>query len=140
MAEAIARQVAAERGLGDVSFGSAGIGAWDGAPPSDGAMLVALEQGVDLSTHRSRLLTPEIVADADLVLVMGEAHRARVEALGGEGKTHLLARYASGDRESRSISDPFGGDLDVYRATFEELEREVRRALDRLPHGTPDTP
>ena len=140
MAEAIARSVAAERGLTDVTFSSAGVGAWDGSPPSDGAMLVALERGLDLSMHRSRLLTPELVADADLILVMGDAHRERVEAMGGEGRTHLLTRYASGEHEARSISDPFGGDLEVYRATFDELEREVRRALGRLPHGTPDTP
>ena len=140
MAEAIARSVATERGLTDVRFSSAGVGAWDGAPPSDGAMLVALERGLDLSAHRSRLLTPEIVAAADLVLAMSESHVPRIVAMGGEGKTHLLTGFASGDASARSVSDPFGGDLEVYRGTFDELDREVRRALDRMPHGTPDTP
>jgi len=140
MAEAIARAVAAERGLTDVHFASAGVSAADGSSASDGALLVAMERGLDLSGHRSRLLTPELVADADLVLAMGAGHAARAEALGGAGKTHLLTRYASGDREARSVSDPFGGDLAVYRETFDELEREIRRALDRLPHRTPDAP
>jgi protein-tyrosine-phosphatase len=140
MAEAIARSVAAERGLTDVTFSSAGVGAWDGSPPSDGAMLVALERGLDISGHRSRLLTGELVAGADLVLAMSESHVPRIVALGGEGKTHLLTEFASRDAGARSVSDPFGGDLEVYRHTFDELEREVRRALDRMPHGTPDTP
>jgi protein-tyrosine-phosphatase len=30
------------------------------------------------------------------------------------------------------VSDPFGGDLDVYRATYEELEREIKRVFDRI--------
>jgi len=38
--------------------GSAGTGAWDGAPASEGAYLVGLERGLDLSGHRARLLTP----------------------------------------------------------------------------------
>jgi hypothetical protein len=33
------------------------------------------------------------------------------------------------------VSDPFGGDLETYRATFEELEAEIRRILDRIVAG-----
>lgn len=140
MAEAVARSVAAERGLHDVSFASAGVSAWDDSPASDGALLVGMERGLDLAGHRARQLTRDLVAQADLVLVMGESHLARVEALGGEGKAHLLTRYASGDARAAAVSDPYGGDLDVYRATLEELERTVRRALDRIPHRAADTP
>jgi protein-tyrosine-phosphatase len=30
------------------------------------------------------------------------------------------------------VTDPFGGDLDAYRATVDELEAEIQRAVDRL--------
>jgi hypothetical protein len=30
------------------------------------------------------------------------------------------------------VSDPFGGDLEVYRATYEELEKEIKRVFDRI--------
>jgi protein-tyrosine-phosphatase len=132
MAEAIARRVAAERGLGDVEVGSAGTGAWDGSGASEGALLVGLERHHDLSVHRSRLLTPELVAGADLVLVMSTAHAEQVALLGGTGKTHLLTSYAAGGGAGRNVADPFGGDLDGYRATFDELDREVRLAFDRI--------
>ncbi len=132
MAEAIARQLAADRGIRDVAFASAGTGALDGSPASDGALLVAMEHGLDVGRHRSRALTREIVGDADLVLVMGESHLDRVRALGGEGKVALLTDYASGGASARGISDPFGADLDVYRRTFAELEEEIGRVLDRL--------
>ena len=132
MAEAIARRLLSERGLTDASVSSAGTSAWDGATASDGSLLVGMEHGVDLGGHRARQLTPEIVREADVILVMGPHHKERVEALGGEGKTWLLTEYASGGRAERAVSDPFGGDLEVYRGTFQELEREIQKVVDRL--------
>jgi len=63
---------------------------------------------------------------------MGPHHLERVEALGGGGKAHLLTTYSSRGAEGRAVSDPFGGDLDAYRATVEELQTEIRRVVDRL--------
>lgn len=132
LAEGIARREAIDRGLIDFEVSSAGTSAWNGAPASDGGLLVALERGVDLSGHRARQLTREIVEDQDVVLVMGPHHLERAEALGGEGKSHLLTHYAAHGSSDRAVSDPFGGDLEVYRATYEELEREIRRVFDRI--------
>ena len=132
MAEAIAKRLLSERGLTEASASSAGTSAWDGATASDGALLVGMEHGVDLGSHRARQLTPEIVRDSDVILVMGPHHRDRVEALGGEGRTWLLTTYASNGRSERAISDPFGGDLELYRTTFGELEREIAKVVDRI--------
>ena len=132
MAEAIARRVARERGMTDVEVGSAGTAAWEGAPASDGALLIGLERETDLSGHAARLLTRELVDSYDLILTMGPHHVERIEALGGKGKTYLLTSYGSRGASDRPIGDPFGGELDLYRETYDELEREVRRAFDRL--------
>ena len=132
LAEGIARREAIDRGLIDFEVSSAGTSAWNGAPASDGGLLVALEHGVDLSGHRARQLTREIVEEQDVILVMGPHHLERAEALGGEGKSHLLTHYAAHGSSDRAVSDPFGGDLEVYRATYEELEREIRRVFDRI--------
>ena len=138
LAEAIARAVVAERGLADVTVSSAGASAWNGASASDGSLLVGLEHDLDLSGHRARALTRDLVAASDLVLAMGPHHVEAAEALGGEGKSHLLTDYATRGASRTPVSDPFGGDLDVYRATIVELERELRLVLDRLAaeHGT----
>lgn len=132
MAEAIARKIVIERGLQDVEAMSAGTNAHDGSPASDGALLVGMERNMDLGLHRSQTLTRELVRDADLVLAMGPHHLERVEALGGAGRAHLLAGFASRGASPRPISDPIGMELDVYRATADELEEEIRRVLDRI--------
>jgi protein-tyrosine-phosphatase len=85
LAEALLRHELDQRNVEGIDVSSAGTGAWDGAPASEGAYLVALEHGLDLSAHRARLLTRDLVRQSDLILTMGPHHRARAEALGGVG-------------------------------------------------------
>jgi protein-tyrosine-phosphatase len=133
LAEAIARREAIGRGREDVEVGSAGTSAWDGAPASDGSLLVALERQLDLGGHSARQLTAELVREADLILTMAPHHLERVLALGGDGKSHMLTTFARADGDPDGVADPFGGDLDLYRATYEELLRDIRRLFDTLP-------
>ena len=141
LAEGLARKVIVERALGDVDVASAGTSAWDGAPASDGALLVGMERNLDLSQHRAQTLTREVVGEADLVLAMGPHHLERIEALGGTGKAFLLTDYASRGATARPINDPIGGELELYRATADELDQEIRRVFDRIlaerSSGTP---
>ncbi len=132
LAEALLRRDLKARGFPEIDVGSAGTGAWDGAPASEGAYLVGLERGLDLSGHRARLLTRELVESADLVLTMARHHRARVEELGGEGRVFVLGEYAGRDGDDAEVSDPFGGDLDVYRDTCAELEALSAAVTERL--------
>ncbi len=131
MAECIMRQEFNQRGE-DVEIQSAGTGAWDGASASEGAYLVSLENGLDLSLHRASLLTRDLVEQADLVLTMARHHRVRVEELGGSGKTFLLGEYAGETGDDAEVSDPFGSDLPVYRDTFTEVHKLVLAAVDRF--------
>lgn len=131
LAEGIARHLLAERGVPDIEVSSAGTSAWPDAPASDGSLLVALEHGIDLSGHRARQLSPDLVAASDLILTMGPHHLDRAEALGGSGRSFLLTGFVH-PGQSRPVMDPFGGDLDVYRATFDEMQAEVAAMLDRI--------
>ena len=132
MAEAITRRLLSDAQRNDIEVSSAGTNAWEGSPASDGSLLVGMERGLDLSSHRSRQLTPEIVSDNDLILAMADAHVARVKELDPKANVHLLAGFASGG-ESRAVQDPFGGDLNAYRDTFDELSRELAGLLERIP-------
>jgi protein-tyrosine-phosphatase len=132
LAEALLRRTLEQRSVDGVSVTSAGTGAWDGAPASEGAYLVGLERGLDLSGHRARLLTRELVEEADLILTMARHHRARVDELGGEGRVFVLGEYGGREGDEAEVSDPFGGDLDVYRDTCAELEALVTAVVERL--------
>jgi protein-tyrosine phosphatase len=132
MAEVLLRREAAARGLDDVVVSSAGTGAWDGAPASEGAYLVALEHELDLSAHRARLITRDLLRESDLVLTMSRQHRSRVQDLAPEARVHLLGEFAGRTGADAEVADPFGGDLDTYRQTFGELEELVRVAAGRL--------
>jgi len=126
MAEAMMQEALVSRGVDQVTVSSAGTGAWDGAPVSEGAYLVGL------STHRARLLTRELVKSADLILTMSGHHRARVAELGGEDKVHVLGEYAGRDESRAEVSDPFGSDLASYRQTYEELQELIGGVVSRV--------
>ncbi len=135
MAEALASSMAESLGLGAVEFRSAGTSANPGLPASHGAQAASERNGLDLRQHRSRLLSRELVAWADLVLTMGPAHLVRARELGGEGKSHLLGSFAVGSTSTEShhaVMDPFGGDDEIYEATFHTLKGFVRQTLQRL--------
>jgi protein-tyrosine-phosphatase len=131
LAEALARRIANDRGIKDLKIASAGTNAWDNATATDEALLVGMERSVDLSSHRARRLTAEIVSDADLIFVMTPSHLDQVNQLGGRGKTHVIDEYTSGV-SGRGVSDPYGGDLDAYRGTADVLEHEIEKLFDRI--------
>ncbi len=138
MAEALLRKQLAELGADEIAVNSAGTGAWEGVPVSEGAYLVSLEAGLDLSSHVARLLSRESVAAADLILTMARHHRGRVEELGGGDKVHLLGEYVGERGAAAEVRDPFGGDLSAYRETLEQLKGFLSKAAKRIQQAAVD--
>jgi len=132
LAEALLRAELARLGAEDTVVSSAGTGAWEGHPASDGALLVGLEHDLDLSEHRARLLTRDVVGDSDIIFTMARHQRVRVEELGGRGRVHVLGEYVGLYGPEAEVNDPFGADLEVYRATFEQLDVFVKQAAQRF--------
>lgn len=131
MAEALAKKIASQRGISNLTVSSAGTNAWDNATATDEALLVGMEREIDLAGHRARKLTSTIVSEADLILVMTPGHVEQVVQLGGRGKVHVIDEYAVGV-PNRGITDPYGGDLDAYRQTADVLEKMLERVFDRI--------
>jgi protein-tyrosine phosphatase len=136
LAEAIARRELETLGWTNVEVRSAGISAYDGMPATEGAVRAGRRHGLDLTSHRTTSLTPDVVSWADLILVMGVSHFMRAAELGGEERTALLTSFAEGDEaegaEGAGVPDPFGGDDEAYERAYESLDRLVGRALRRL--------
>jgi protein-tyrosine-phosphatase len=136
MAEAMARDALQARGRTDVLVSSAGTSAAEGSPASEGAYLVGLEKGLDISSHAATYLTRAVVESADLILTMSPHHVSRVEALGGAGKVHMLGSYAGRNADDAEVEDPFGGELDDYRRTYDQLKGLITTAVDRFLQGS----
>lgn len=132
MAAALLSRALEASGYGAVSVASAGTGAWEGAPASDGSYLVSLEAGIDLSGHRARVLTKAMVEEVDLILTMSRSHLARVRELGGGARAHLLTEFAGVPGQAADIGDPFGGSLDEYRETFHSLAGLMPAVVARI--------
>ena len=71
---------------------SAGIYGLEGSPADVSAQDVAGRHGISLEGHRARKLTPQIMRESDLILVMEPAHLRFISDLAPEirGKSLLL--------------------------------------------------
>ena len=116
-----------------MSFSSAGTSAFEGMKAASNAVRVLAETGIDISGHRARMLTREMVDEADLVVVMTDEHRAEVLELaqGSLEKVIVLGELDS-SRKNPDVADPIGGDEDDYRRTRDEISRLVPLLFDRL--------
>jgi protein-tyrosine-phosphatase len=85
MAAALVARHLRERGVAGAHVHSAGTLPWRGAA-TDEAVAAMGERGLDVSHHRSRELSPSLVARADLVLGMTRDHVGRVVAI--DGRAH----------------------------------------------------
>lgn len=128
-------EVALKRMLGDfaerVEIRSAGVSAWDGAPASDTARMVARRKGLDLEGHQSRRLSAATLTEQDLVLLMNPADQARVRALDPEGGSEIfaLADFAQPRPMGEVIPDPFGEPAEAYEACLASIEGHLERVV-----------
>ena len=98
-------------------------------------MRVAEEHDLDLSEHASRPLEPALLARAHRTFCMSEHHcraaRALLEAAGGPFDEDAHPPELLGGPEG--VTDPFGGDVETYRAACARI-RESLPSLAEVLH------
>ncbi len=118
MAEGLLRHRLAGRALRDIQIRSAGTHALDGRPAEPHAVAALREWGVHIEGHTARSLDREMVARADLILVMEQGQAdliARVLPPARQPQIlRLLADYHPAT-EIAEIADPYGRPLEIYR-------------------------
>jgi low molecular weight protein-tyrosine phosphatase len=99
---------------------SVGIAALVGRPAEPEACEVAARRGVDLGAHRARQLTPELLADFDLVLTMEDGQRREVERIAPEarGRVQRLGKFGGFD-----VPDPYRQGLLAFERAAALIER-----------------
>lgn len=105
-----------------------------GRPSPPQLLELAAERGVDLSGHRSRLVTGPEAGRADLIFVMNpRQYRAVVDGLDQPPeKVALLGDLDPDPIETRAIPDPFGRSREVMDSVLDRIERCVTEAVGRL--------
>jgi len=112
---------------------SAGTSAGEGHAASDPSIRIAAASGVDLSEHRSRRVTSELLRAADLVLVMEPAHRAAALALGADpDRTHLISEWPDPGEPALPLADPFGGSSEAYEECWRRIQRHAERVAPHI--------
>ncbi len=111
---------------------SAGTSAVDGCEASGFSLEVAEEHGLDLSAHRARAITREMIRDADLIVTMGVRHREAIGLLDPDAVeyTYLLTNFS--DSLHGEIPDPIGSGRDVYERTYLAIRECIESMAGRL--------
>jgi protein-tyrosine-phosphatase len=154
------RELATRFGTDAPAVASAGTMGWEGSPATEESVLATHELGVEIGAHRARMLTPDLIAEADLILTMAREHTARVvraeptaaartftlkelatllEAAAPEGDPAERVAAAGAWRRAHGepggeldVEDPLGEPLAVYRAMAAELQGWSRRLVAGL--------
>jgi protein-tyrosine-phosphatase len=132
LAERILKARIRKKGWKGVSVSSAGTGAMEGVPASEGTKLAAQRMGISMAGFRAKPLTRQRVARADLVLTMTSHHKSDILARWPEAvsKTHVLSEYTGSGRGP--IADPVGGPDSAYARCAADLGAEIGRLLPKL--------
>ena len=119
---------------------SAGVGAVEGLPPSVHAVRALRELGVDISNVRSRMLTRQLIEEADYIFGMTHSHVDSINLLFPQAveKTFLLREFdvppqavakAMAQREDCPRCHP--GRRIAFRLTILRTPRKVSRRNGR---------
>jgi RpiB/LacA/LacB family sugar-phosphate isomerase len=130
MAEALFRRAAAGRQAFRTM--SAGVGAVDGQPPSPHAVRALKEIGLDISGCRSRMLTRDLVQEADYIFGMTRGHVDAITTLYPQTaeKTFLLREFDETlDEFEKDINDPIGGPYETYVQCRNQIEKGIAAVL-----------
>ncbi len=122
---------------GEFSCSSAGVSAMDGLPSTDETVRAMKEEGVDVSGHRSRQLTPALVGAADKIFVMEKMHKDWILDLFPEAKNkvHLLTEFASPGQVKMTgtgIPDPIRMSYSFYKNVLDIIHNCVKNLAESL--------
>ncbi len=116
---------------------SAGIFAHEGSLASSHSQEILKKEEIPLD-HKSKQLTTELVAWSDLILTMGNSHKELIlqRYPKSSGKVYTLKEFALNSKAD--IVDPFGGTLEVYEQTYQEIKEAVEKLIEKLDNLTND--
>lgn len=146
MAEALFKKMLKDQGKepNKLEIKSAGTCAWDGHDASPNTIEALRRKGIELEGFKSRLLTVDLIDQADLILTMTNNHKATTLYMrhDAENKVFTLKEYVNnGDCEKTNdylnvlkydIRDPFGQSVEVYGQSLDEIEENLQKIYSKI--------
>lgn len=127
-AEGLFRKRLAEQGV-DITCDSAGTNGYHiGDPPDHRAIVVALENGFDISDQRARRIEVEDFDNYDVIYAMDSGHLSALHSIRPETCRAKVIPYIEG----RDVPDPWYGEQENFYQTYEIIEAEVDRIITEL--------
>jgi len=124
MAELMLKSALSEYHEAGITVLSAGIHATPGTEAHPQARVAARELGMPLDWHRSKLLTEDMVTNADAVFAMDFQNLAELLTRfpQSRNKIFMLSAYGEGAQRGRPIADPYFGDQEQTSRCYAELQ------------------
>ena len=127
MAEALLKDALREQQ--DIIVESAGLGALVDHPASEHAATLMQERGLDISEHRARQITPDMVHAADLVLVMEAGHKRAIDDADSTARGKV---YRLGEWQDIDIADPYRREREAYEVALRDIQAGVASWVERI--------
>lgn len=155
MAEYYLRKLIEERDIEGIRVTSFGLGGFPGYQASLNSVRAMERLQIDISDHRSRTANPEML-DQDLFLTMACSHRDVLHSHLRESLVFTLKEFENLDEEELEriieqkksgqvlalspasysydfdIADPYGGSLEEYVSTGDEILSAIDGSLDKI--------
>jgi len=108
---------------------SAGLAALVDYPADPMALELMHERGLDLSTHRARQLSSDLVFNAELILTMTLDQKERIERQfpRAKGRVHRLGKWSGFD-----VPDPFQRPKIIFEQALLLIEQGVSEWYNKL--------
>jgi protein-tyrosine phosphatase len=137
MAEGILRKLVSEDLASNVPIESmsAGTMGMTGMPPTQMAVEVSAEYGVDISSHLSQGASRKLLHNVDLILALADDHHEYCRELAVPVERVFLLRdfpNTHGEGRALSVPDPIGQARDVYRQVYFQIDEALRKSYPEI--------
>jgi protein-tyrosine-phosphatase len=110
---------------------SAGTWAESGIPATQKSINVMEKRNLDLTSHRSKIISKELLKQFDLVLTMDDGHKEsiKIEFPDFSNKVYLLSEMINAEI---SIDDPMGGSLNQFETIANQIDTYLEKGLKKI--------